>query len=106
MLRNGRDVVILETGGSAGMASEGTLGLRSNLFASLLKFEAQIGEELRADDIVGGDRYHGRAPDGTAEDDAAWEVVRFIRDVQANILRVQYRSDLAWDDRTNPTNWS
>lgn len=70
-----------------------------NSMASLIKFEAQPGEELRVDDVIGGDRYHGRAVTGTATSAASWEVVRFERDATGGILRTRYRSAVVWDDR-------
>lgn len=74
----------------------------ANRFKTLLKFEAVIGEELRADDVVGGDLYHGRAPDGTATSTAPWEIVRFYRDsLTGNVTRTRYRLSGSWDSRSS-----
>ena len=74
-------------------------------FTSLIQARAGVGQELRFDDILSGDLYHGRAPDGTLTSLPKWEVVRFYRDAQAVIQRVRYIADIAWDDRTNAANW-
>lgn len=67
---------------------------------SLTQAQIGVGEELRIDDVSGGDLYHGRAPDSTATSDASWEVVRIYRDpVTAIVTRVRYRSGVAWDAR-------
>lgn len=83
-----------------GAATEETLDQRHNLFASLIKYEAQPGEELRADDITAGDRYHGRAADGASTAAAVWEVVRFYRTTTGEIIRTRYRTGVEWDSRT------
>lgn len=72
---------------------------RSNPFASLVKFEAYPTEELRADDISKGDRFHGRALSGTATSSSRWELVRFIRNANGDVLRLIYRTGTSWDDR-------
>lgn len=67
-------------------------------FKRLLKFEPAVGEELRSENLD-TDRYHGAAPDGTATSSATWDVVRFYKDASKNIVRVRFRSGVAWDDR-------
>ena len=84
---------------AVGAAAEDTLSLRHNRMTSLAKFEAAPGEEIRADDTL-TDRYNGRAPDGTATSAPVWEVVRFYRDAGGTIVRVRYRTGVAWDSRT------
>lgn len=73
-------------------------------FARLLKYEPAAGHELRSDDLAGGDRFHGTAPDGTATSAPEWAVVRFYRDPAGAILRVRYRAGVAWNDRAS--GWS
>ena len=65
-------------------------------FARLLKFEPEVGDELRAQEDAGF-RYHGVAADGTATSSATWRAVRFTKSGDA-IVRVQYRTGVAWDD--------
>lgn len=74
---------------------------QSSDFKRILKFEPVAGEELRADDVAGGDRYHGAAADGTATSAASWRVVRFYRDATGGITRVRYRTGVAWDNRAS-----
>ena len=69
-------------------------------FTSLLKFEPVPGQEIRADETT-TDRYHGRAEDGTATDSAVWEVVRFYKNANGDIVRARYRTGVAWDSRTS-----
>lgn len=83
----------------AGAATETTLASQSSAFARLLKFEPSVGEELRADETT-TDRYHGSAPDGTAEATATWNVTRFYKDASDNIVRVRFRTGVAWSSRT------
>lgn len=71
-----------------------------SLFTALVQAQAVPGEEIRLDDVAGGDLYHGRAADGSATSTAAWEVIRFYRDASGRILRIRYRSDVVWDSRT------
>ena len=73
--------------------------LRSSRVASLLKAEAGGGEELRFDDVSGGDLYIGRAADGTLTAAASWEVVRYYRTSTGVITRARYRTGVAWDLR-------
>lgn len=72
---------------------------RQNPFASLVKFECYPTEELRADDVKAGDRFHGRALSGTATSSTAWEIVRFYRSATGDVLRLIYRTGTSWDDR-------
>jgi hypothetical protein len=81
-----------------------TAALRHNLFASLLKAEAVVGQEIRIDDISAGDLYIGRANDGTATSAASWEVARYYRDSAGKMLRARYRTSVVWDNRT--AGWS
>lgn len=69
-----------------------------NAFATLLKFEPAVGEELRREELT-TDSYHGRAPDGTTTATAAWEVVRLYKDAAGEIVRARYRTGVAWDNR-------
>lgn len=69
-------------------------------FTSLVQAQAVPGEEIRIDDVSGGDLYHGRAADDVDTAAAAWEVVRFYRDATGQISRVRYRTDVVWDNRT------
>lgn len=88
-----------------GVATETTQLTQSSRFARLLKFEPSLVDELQSDDVVGGDRYHGAAADGTAITTAAWDVVRFYRDAAGNITRVRFKSGIAWSTRSNAANW-
>lgn len=71
-------------------------------FARLLKFEPQVGEEVRRAETTTDD-YHGAAPDGSATNEAVWNVVRFYKTAGA-VTRVRYREGVVWDDRT--AGWS
>lgn len=84
----------------AGAAAQASLALRHNAAASLAKAELAVGQELRFDDVSAGDLYLGRAPDGTATADAAWEVFRYYRTAVGAITRGRYRTGVAWDNRT------
>jgi hypothetical protein len=88
----------------AGAATAAGVAALAPAFDTLLNFRASPGQELRADDVSGGDRYHGRANDGAATSAASWEVVRFYRDSGGNITRTRYRTGVAWDDRA--AGWS
>jgi hypothetical protein len=89
----------------AGGATEATLAALSSPFARLLKFEPAVGEEIRRDETATDD-YHGAAPDGTATSAASWRVARFRKNASGLIVRVQYRTGIAWDDRTDPGVWT
>jgi len=71
---------------------------RNNRFASLLKYEAAPGEELRRDEQA-TDQYHGRAVDGTLTSAASWEVVRLYLDANGVVVRSRYRTGVVWDQR-------
>lgn len=76
---------------------------RNNRFSSLIKFEPRPNEELRSEETL-SDRYHGRAPDGTATSDASWEIVRFYKNpLTGQIVRTRYRENVSWDNRA--TGW-
>jgi hypothetical protein len=87
-----------ETGQQVGTTAF-PLVTNNSAFSNLIKFEAQVGSELRADELI-TDRYHGRAVDGASTAAAVWEVVRFYKDVLGNIVRVRYRTNVVWDNRT------
>jgi len=75
-------------------------------FTSLTQAQAAVGQEIRIDDVAGGDLYHGRAIDGTATSTALWEIVRMYRDAStATIQRIRYVSGVAWDDRLSGVLW-
>lgn len=80
-------------------ATDTTLALRHNDFASLLKFEPEVGQELRADE-TNTRRWHGRAPEGTSTAAASWELVQFDQTPSTGITRVRYKTGAIWDDRT------
>jgi hypothetical protein len=67
-------------------------------FASLIKYEAGVDQELRSEEVVDA-RYHGRALDGSATSAALWEIVKFDRDGDKEIVRTRYLSGQIWDDR-------
>ena len=73
---------------------------RESDFASLIKYEAVPGQELRRDEGVDFD-YHGRAPDGTPTATTAWEVVIFYKNELGGVVRTRYRTGVAWDDRAS-----
>ncbi|MGH8429671.1 MAG: hypothetical protein ACREUF_04620 [Solimonas sp.] len=75
-------------------------GERDNRFASLVKYEARVGETLRRFYAISGDEYHLRAPDGTALATAAWEAVRFLKDSLGRVIETRYRAGLAATDPT------
>lgn len=70
---------------------------QSEAFRRLLKFEPLAGEEIRREETASYD-YHGAAPEGTLDTALAWKVVRFDRSV-SGLLKVRYRSGVAWADR-------
>lgn len=78
----------------------GKIDVNRNAFATLLKFEASSGEELRRDETATDD-YHGRAADGAAEASTVWEIVRFYKDVLGKVTRTRYRTGVAWSSRTS-----
>lgn len=75
---------------------------RNNRFSSLLKFEANVGEELRIA-VVGTDTYHLRAADGTALGAATWEAVRFYK-TAGKTVRTRYRTGVTGNDPS--TGWT
>ncbi len=77
---------------------EQTTPLVDNPFATLVKYEAREGKELRR--VEEGDyAYHGRADDGAVTTQGVWEIVRFHTDPGTEELRTQYRKDVAWTNR-------
>jgi hypothetical protein len=85
--RDGRQVV-------TSIGSTGTTAY----FASLIKYEAAVGQELRSEENTTA-RYHGRATTGAATDADVWEIVEFTKDASEEIVRCRYLSGVAWDDR-------
>lgn len=79
-------------------AKQDDLIAQASDFKRLLKFEPVAGEEIRRDETLTDD-YHGAAPDGTATSVASWKVCRFYKTL-GKIVRVRYRTDVVWDDRT------
>ena len=73
-------------------------------FDRIAKARAVVGEELRFDDVIGGDLYIGAAPEGTATSAASWDVVRYYRTAAGAITRQRYQTGIAWDDRA--TGWT
>lgn len=67
-------------------------------FASLIKYEAGVTQELRSEEVSDA-RYHGRALSGSATADAVWEIVKFDRDGDREIVRTRYLAGQVWDDR-------
>lgn len=88
-------IVYDETGTEAKMVH------RNNAFATLINAQPRnLADELRLDDIAGGDLYIGRAPDTTATSAASWEVVRIYRTATGATTRIRYRTGVVWDNRT------
>lgn len=67
-------------------------------FFTLVKFRAKPDEELRSEETFEA-RYHGRAALNTLTSAAVWEIVKFDRDGDGEVVRTRYLSNVKWDDR-------
>lgn len=91
-----------------GAATESTLSAaktdldnRNNAFATLINaLPNTTAQEIRMDDIAGGDLYLGRNADNAATSAATWEVVRIYRTATGATTRIRYRTGVVWDNRT------
>lgn len=89
-----------------GVATDATLALRNNSFATLINAQpSSTSDEIRMDDVAGGDLYIGRNADGTATSTATWEVVRIYRTATGQTTRMRYKTGISWDNRANGANW-
>lgn len=75
---------------------------QSSRFKRIAKAEPSVGEELRFDDIAGGDLYIGAAVDSSSTSTGnLWDVVRYYRSATGVVTRARFRTGINWDSRTS-----
>jgi hypothetical protein len=90
---------------------EGSLDARNNAFATLLNLQPLTTAGLVKRDpgpaVGAGFQYHGRNANRAALDSTTdWEVVRLELDASQELIEAQYKSGIAWSDRTNAGHWA
>ena len=80
---------------------------RNNAFATLINAQPRsVVDEIRMDDVAGGDLFLGRNVENTATSATSWEVVKISRTATGLTTRIQYQDGISWDDRAAAGNWS